>query len=88
MLQIHKDGLSIASYVARTLDGVAQNSHLRSDNYFYYNCLMGRCVTNCIPPTPYHSRFNALLAQRCALPSARLCPLYHYARPRTQPVAL
>lgn len=28
--------------MARTLDGVAQNSHLRSDNYFYYNCLTGR----------------------------------------------
>jgi betaine lipid synthase len=43
-LQIHKDGLSIAKYVARTLDGVAQNSHLRSDNYFYFNCLTGRCA--------------------------------------------
>ncbi len=41
---IGKDKLSIASYVARTLDGVAQNSHLRSDNYFYFNCLTGRCV--------------------------------------------
>lgn len=41
---IGKDRLSIASYVARTMDGVAQNSHLRSDNYFYFNCLTGRCV--------------------------------------------
>ena len=41
---IGKDKLSIAAYVARTLDGVAQNSHLRSDNYFYFNCLTGRCV--------------------------------------------
>ena len=39
---IGKDKLSIAAYVARTLDGVAQNSHLRSDNYFYFNCLTGR----------------------------------------------
>ena len=42
---IGKDQLSIASYVARTMDGVAQNSHLASDNYFYYNCLTGRCGT-------------------------------------------
>ena len=41
---IGKDRLSIASYVARTMDGVAQNSHLRSDNYFYFNCLTGRCA--------------------------------------------
>lgn len=41
---IGKDKLSIASYVARTMDGVAQNSHLRSDNYFYFNCLTGRCA--------------------------------------------
>ena len=41
---IGKDKLSIAAYVARTLDGVAQNSHLRSDNYFYFNCLTGRCA--------------------------------------------
>ena len=38
---IHKDGVKIASYVGRTFDGVARNSHLRSDNYFYYNCLTG-----------------------------------------------
>lgn len=29
------------SYAARTFDGVAQHSHLRSDNYFYFNCMMG-----------------------------------------------
>ena len=39
---INKDGVKIATYVGRTLDGVARHSHLRSDNYFYYNCLTGR----------------------------------------------
>ena len=38
---INKDGVKIATYVGRTLDGVARHSHLRSDNYFYYNCLTG-----------------------------------------------
>lgn len=39
---IQKDKVHIGEYIARTFDGVAQNSHLRKDNYFYYNCLMGR----------------------------------------------
>ena len=38
---IHKDGLRISTYVARTFDGVARTSHLRKDNYFYYNCCTG-----------------------------------------------
>lgn len=62
--QIHKDGLSIAKYVARTLDGVAQNSHLRSDNYFYYNCLTGRCVF----------LRAASLAERSQTTGCRTCP--------------
>lgn len=41
---ILKDGVHISSYAARTFDGVAQSSHLRSDNYFYYNCLTGVCL--------------------------------------------
>ena len=40
---ILRDGVHISSYAARTFDGVAHNSHLRSDNYFYYNCLTGGC---------------------------------------------
>lgn len=39
---IQQDKVHIGSYIARTFDGVAQNSHLRKDNYFYYNCLMGK----------------------------------------------
>ena len=38
---IHKDGLRISTYVARTFDGVARTSHLRKDNYFYYSCCTG-----------------------------------------------
>ena len=36
-----KDGFSVPTYLSRTFDGVARYSHLRSENYFYYNCLKG-----------------------------------------------
>ena len=42
MRLIHADGISISDYIGRTLDGVAQNSHLRTQNYYYYSCLVGR----------------------------------------------
>ena len=38
---IKKDGIHMSTYVSRCFDGVAQHSHLRSENYFYYNCLAG-----------------------------------------------
>lgn len=38
------DGLTVPEYCGRTMSGVAHNSLLRNDNYFYYNCLMGACV--------------------------------------------
>ena len=41
---IKADGLPIEQYIARTMDGVAEHSHVRKSNYFYYNCLTGRCV--------------------------------------------
>ena len=31
----------VRSYAARTFEGVALNSHLRTSNYFYFNCLTG-----------------------------------------------
>lgn len=39
---IKNDGIHMSAYAARTLDGVAQNSLISKDNYFYYNCLMGK----------------------------------------------
>lgn len=36
-----RDGVHMSAYAARTFDGVAQHSHLRRHNYFYYNCLTG-----------------------------------------------
>lgn len=33
--------MHISAYAARTFDGVAQHSCLRSDNYFYLSCLTG-----------------------------------------------
>ncbi len=46
---IRKDGVDMATYIARTIDGVAQNSHLRTDNYFYHNCLTGKFARDCCP---------------------------------------
>jgi betaine lipid synthase len=46
---IHKDGLRISQYIARTFDGVALNSHLRKDNYFYFNCCTGHFARDSCP---------------------------------------
>jgi Protein of unknown function (DUF3419) len=46
---IVQDKVHIGSYIARTFHGVAQHSHLRKDNYFYYNCLMGRFTRDNCP---------------------------------------
>lgn len=59
---IHKDGLSIAKYVARTFDGVARNSHLASDNYFYYSCLTGQFAPNNCPSYLKPENFGILKA--------------------------
>ena len=39
---IVEDGVPIEAYIGRTMDGVAEHSHLGGSNYFYYNCLTGR----------------------------------------------
>jgi betaine lipid synthase len=39
---IRGDGIHMATYAARTLQGVASNSHIRTSNYFYLNCLSGK----------------------------------------------
>ena len=57
---IHKDGLRISEYVARTFDGVARNSHLRTDNYFYYSCLAGRFTRDNCPSYLQPANFAAL----------------------------
>lgn len=38
---ISADGVHLSDYAARTFDGVAQGSHLRGDNYFYYSSIKG-----------------------------------------------
>ena len=35
--------------VARTLDGMMMNSHLKRHNYFYYNCMMGHFTKDNCP---------------------------------------
>lgn len=57
---IHKDGLRISTYAARTFDGVARTSHLRKDNYFYYNCLTGRFARDNCPSYLVKENFLAL----------------------------
>jgi betaine lipid synthase len=57
---IMKDKVHIGSYIARTFDGVAQNSHLRKDNYFYYNCLMGKFARDNCPNYLRPDSFNFL----------------------------
>lgn len=45
---IAHDNLSVADYAQRGLHGILYDTHLKSDNYFYYNCLTGRFTpTNC-----------------------------------------
>lgn len=61
---IHRDGLRISQYIARTFDGVAQSSHLRSDNYFYYNCCTGRFLKDCCPSYLTREGFNRLKSGR------------------------
>ena len=61
---IHRDGLRISQYIARTFDGVAQSSHLRSDNYFYYNCCTGRFLKDCCPSYLTRDGFNRLKSGR------------------------
>ncbi|CAG9467464.1 unnamed protein product [Pedinophyceae sp. YPF-701] len=46
---IEKDGVHITEYVGRTFHSAAMNTHVRNDNYFYYNCLTGRFSKECCP---------------------------------------
>lgn len=46
---IKGDGLPVDAYIGRTFDGVAECSHLRTSNYFYYNCLTGRFLKDNCP---------------------------------------
>ncbi|KAG2493304.1 hypothetical protein HYH03_008440 [Edaphochlamys debaryana] len=46
---IKADGIPIENYIARTMDGVAENSHVRKHNYFYYNCLTGKFLRDNCP---------------------------------------
>lgn len=50
---ITKDGVNICNYVGRTFQGAAQQTHMRTSNYFYYNCLMGRFTkaSTHVPPS-------------------------------------
>lgn len=46
---ITSDGVPIERYIARVLDGVAECSHVRKSNYFYYNCLTGHFLRDNCP---------------------------------------
>lgn len=57
---IQKDGLRISQYIARTLDGAAMSSHLRKDNYFYFNCCTGRFARDSCPSYLTPANFKQL----------------------------
>ena len=57
---IHKDGLRISQYIARTLDGAAMHSHMRKDNYFYFNCCTGRFARESCPSYLKQDSFDQL----------------------------
>ena len=57
---IQKDGLRISQYIARTLDGAAMHSHLRKDNYFYFNCCTGRFSRDSCPSYLIPANFQQL----------------------------
>lgn len=46
---IEADGVSLTKYVARCLDGVMRNSHIGTENYFYYNLFRGEYAPDCCP---------------------------------------
>eukprot|EP00983_Pelagomonas_calceolata_P082840 1156027-Pelagomonas_calceolata.AAC.7 len=59
---IKEDGLPVDTYIARVFDGVAENSHLRSSNYFYYNCMTGHFLKDNCPAYLKEPAFRQLKA--------------------------
>lgn len=59
---IRKDGYTIPVYLTRTIDGVARYSHLRTENYFYYNCLKGNYLKENCPSYLRRENFDRLKA--------------------------
>ncbi|GFH11752.1 uncharacterized protein HaLaN_07305, partial [Haematococcus lacustris] len=59
---IKRDNIPIENYIARTMDGVAEHSHLRKQNYFYYNCLTGKFLRDNCPSYLKETGFRQLKA--------------------------
>ncbi|KAJ9529578.1 hypothetical protein QJQ45_013915 [Haematococcus lacustris] len=59
---IKRDNIPIENYIARTMDGVAEHSHLRKQNYFYYNCLTGKFLRDNCPSYLKEAGFRQLKA--------------------------
>ncbi|KAF6256794.1 hypothetical protein COO60DRAFT_1656840 [Scenedesmus sp. NREL 46B-D3] len=57
---IQQDGIPIEKYLARTVDGIAENSHLRKSNYFYYNCITGHFLRDNCPSYLRETEFSRL----------------------------
>lgn len=57
---IRKDGIPIEEYLGRTVDGIAENSHLCKQNYFYYNCITGHFKRDNCPSYLREENFNRL----------------------------
>mmetsp|Transcript_21887 Transcript_21887/g.60757 ORF Transcript_21887/g.60757 Transcript_21887/m.60757 type:complete len:700 (-) Transcript_21887:282-2381(-) len=57
---ILNDNRRITEYVGTTLNGAAENSHMATSNYFYYNCLMGRFTPHNCPSYLKRDNFEKL----------------------------
>lgn len=59
---IIRDGRHMSEYAAHTFQGVINSSHLKGDNYFYYNCLSGKFSRENCPDYLRRESFNKLKA--------------------------
>ncbi len=59
---IKNDAVHMSTYVARTFDGVANHSHVRTQNYFYFNCISGEFSRDNCPAYLTPEGFKALKA--------------------------
>ena len=57
---IDKDDTSMVEYFTRCIHGVVMNTHIKNDNYFYYNILTGRYTKENCPAYLKYDNFIAL----------------------------
>jgi betaine lipid synthase len=55
---IKNDGIKVTDYFFRCIDNMVSNSHLKDDNYFYYNMATGKYTKNNCPAYLRHENYN------------------------------